>query len=203
MADTGFLFPGTAVGDRSIGGGSVNWTDPDNIKADDGSNANTNTAVAFSNSHGLAATNFDFSGIPVGSTIDGIEAQCGDFKVDTTAATPRWGTTKLVLADDSDGSQAKHTAWTSINWTTSDVTDQVGGASDLWEETIGLSDVQDVDWGFFIGIAVTGDTNTTFDIDFMQMKVYYTTGPVITDVDGDETWDDGTAGLVITGTNFV
>ena len=28
-------------------------------------------------------------------------------------------------------------------------------------------------------------------------------GPVITDVDGDETWDDGATGLVITGSNFV
>jgi hypothetical protein len=81
-------------------------------------------------------------------------------------------------------------------------TDEAGGASDLWGETIGVSDVTDVDWGFWVSVVNPDADIENINIDFMQMKVYYT--PIsITDVDTDETWDDGDTGLVITGTGFV
>ncbi len=201
MADTGFLFPGTAVGNRTISGSDDDWSDPDNIKADDAAIAQVVIGAAGETSSGLSASNFDFSGIPAGSTIDGIEVQVGDYLVDTVAGIPAWDVVKLVLADDSDGSENK--LGELATWSTSPKTDQAGGASDKWGETIDLSDVQDVDWGFFVGVRGLISA-TTFDIDFMQMKVYYTDAtPNITDVDGDETWDDGDTGLVITGTNFV
>ena len=197
MADTGFLFPGTAVGNRTISGGDVNWVNPDNIKADDTSMATANVSSGSPNTNGLAASNFDFSG--VAGTIDGIEVQVGDYSVGI-ADDADWAVGKLILADDSDGGTSKHTAL--ADFTISDQTDQMGGASDLWDETIGVSDVQDVDWGFFVGLDWISATIVLVNIDFMQMKVYYT--PIsITDVDGDETWDDGDTGLVITGTGFV
>ncbi len=199
MADTGFLFPGTAAGDRTITGGDLNWSSPDNIKADDGFNSPCFVGSASPNSNGLAASNFDFSG--VSGTIDGIEVQIGDYVV-TAGDDVDWVVGKLILADDSDGGTSKHTDL--ADWTNSNQTDQMGGASDLWDETINLSDVQDVDWGFFVGIDWISGTSVQPDIDFLQMKVYYTPViPIITDVDTDETWTDGDTGLVITGTNFV
>jgi len=165
MADTGWKFPGTAVGNRPVAGAGENWASPDNIKADDGSDA---SVMGFEpwRSYGLAATNFDFSGIPGGSTIDGIEVRVGDYSDDGGTV---WGVCKLILADDSDGSVSKHADLATPG---SLQTDEAGGSVDLWSETIGLSDVQDSDWGFF----VTGEGNLfeTLSVDFMQMKVYYT-----------------------------
>jgi hypothetical protein len=194
MPDTGWVFPGTAVGNRSIGG-NVNWVSADNIKADD-----TSTSTVFINtnaSQGLAGSNFDFSGIPAGSTIDGIEVRVGDYSGLTSAV---WERVKLILADDSDGTEDKKSEFAA--WSASEQTDEGGGASDLWSEgSISLSDVQDVDWGFFIAVEAAIEVGPT--VDFFQMKVYYTQAtPIITDVDTDETWTDGDTGLVITGTIF-
>ncbi len=204
MADTGFVFPDTAVGNRAITDSDADWTNPDNIKADDSSDATVILVSAGDLSRGLAASNFDFSVIPAGATIDGIEVQVGDYNEGSGDALV-WdngfgtGHCKLILADNTDGSVTKHTSLTDP--TTTDATDQAGGAADLWSETISDTDVKDVDWGFFVGL-FTIPANGDMFIDFMQMKVYYTPGPIITDVDTDETWTDGDTGLVITGTDF-
>ena len=193
MADTGFLFPGTGA-NRPIAS-NTDWTDPTNCTADDGSDSSL-VFAGFGASDGLAASNFDFSGVPDGSTIDGIEVRVGDYN--ETVGDIIWADCKLILADDTDGTEDKFASL--IAPTTSDQTDEAGSASDLWSETINPSDVKDVDWGFFISVSTALISNMF--IDFMQMKVYYT--PIsITDVDTDETWDDGDTGLVITGTGFV
>lgn len=197
MADTGFLFPGTAAGDRVITGGDIDWANPSNITADDASDASIGVSSGSPNSRGLAASNFDFSSVE--GTIDGIETRVGDFLL--SSGDVDWVVGKLILADDSDGGTSKHSAL--ADWSGARQTSEMGGSADLWDETIGVADVQDVDWGFFLGVDwITGITSPL--VDFMQMKVYFTPGlPVITDVDGDEQWDDGDSGLVITGTNFV
>lgn len=200
MADTGFLFPGTAVGNRTISGSTDDWTGPDNIKADDSSDATAAIDTTSDISAGLAASNFDFSSIPSGSVINGIEIRVGDYD-EGSAGDGDFTTLKLILADDSDGSVSKHADLTPPGGTT-DVTDEAGGASDLWSETIGLSDVQDVDWGFFVGVSESAGS-PFFDIDYLQMKVYFTPKPEITDVNTTESWDNGDSGLVITGTDFV
>ncbi len=169
MADTGWVFPGTAVADRPISGSSWDWINQDNIKADDGNNAEDSGSPT-GDSSGLAASNFDFSSIPAGSIIDGIEVQVGDYR--KQGGTWGWAVVRLILADDSDGTENKNADLAAP--TESDQTDQVGGASELWSETIGLSDVQDVDWGFFIGAdRISGPGVESFFVDFMQMKVYY------------------------------
>lgn len=53
-------------------------------------------------------------------------------------------------------------------------------------------------------VETTFTTTDTGDEMLGAIGVFYTlSGPVITDVDTDETWDDGSTGLVITGTGFV
>ena len=120
MADTGFLFPGTAVGNRAITGGDRNWINTDNIKADDTSDATWFSISANEQSNGLAASNFDFSGIPAGSTIDGIEVRVGDYSGSSNSVFT-WDVLRLILADDSDGSVNRNTDLTAP--TTSDQTD--------------------------------------------------------------------------------
>lgn len=169
MADTGWKFPGTTSGIRDSGG-TESWANPGNIAADDGSVASV-THSGFASSLGLSGTNFDFSVIPSGSTIDGIEAQVGDYREALTSAL--WAETGLALADQSDGTEDKFSELAAI--TGSNQTDQMGGASDLWSETIARSDVQDIDWGFWVRTQ-DFDNGSTVHIDFMQMKIYYTEG---------------------------
>ena len=170
MADTGWIFPGTAVGDR--GAGDADWSNPDNIKIDDGSDASVNLGGGpTEDSRGLAASNFDFSSIPSGATIDGIEVRVEDYLVAGGGVSVDWSNCRLILADDSDGSENKESELLDPSF--SDQTDEAGGASDLWGETITRADVQDVDFGFFVGVTLVAGTPTTH-VDSMQMKVFYT-----------------------------
>jgi len=202
MADTGFVFPGTAVGNRAVSGGGPSWSDPDNIKVDDTSDATT--TVAGTRTLGLAATNFDFSS--VSGTIDGIEVQVGDYsRTESVPGDLIWtvavaGGCNLILADDSDGSENKEDEF--LIPTGSDQTDQGGGASDLWGETISDTDVKDVDWGFFISWESSGGGQTP-QVDFMQMKVYFTNPVTITSVNAGSAWTDGDTDIAIVGTNLV
>jgi len=168
MADTGWKLPGTAVANRTIAGSDDDWTGADNIKVDDFSNASV-TMGAGAESSGLAASNFDFSAIPAGATIDGIEAQVGAYTASLSSVSV--AALRLILADNSDGSVSKHADLTFFN--TFPTTDEVGGAADLWSETITRANVQDIDWGFFIGVQTSG-LGDGGNVDFMQMKVYYT-----------------------------
>ena len=167
MADTGWKFPGTMDGNRLP---NTAWVNPDNAKADDGSNA-TVTLVGTSTSSALAASNFDFSSIPADAHIDGIEIRVGDYSLDTGSS--HWIFCKLILADDSDGSENKSSVM--LDPTTSLQTDEVGGASDLWTENIRRADVTDVDFGFFIQTTNTSGT-VVLSVDFMQMRVFYHEG---------------------------
>ncbi len=200
MADTGFVFPDTTDGSRAISGAIRAWISPDNIKADDGSETRWITGGGGSeSSFGVAASNFDFSSIPAGATIDGIEVRCGDYSHESGGATI-WDVVKLILADDADGSENKNSVF--VSPTTSLQTDEAGGVSDLWSETINLSDVQDVDWGWFVG---QFDSAASIDhfIDFMQMKVYYTPlNPTITSVNAGSAWTDGDSNIEIVGTDL-
>ena len=176
MADTGFLFPGTAVGNRAITDSDADWTDFNNIKADDANTALIVLTSPGSTSSGLAGSNFDFSSIPAGATIDGIEIQVGDYIRDSNVQ--EWVVLRLILADDTDGSANKEADL--IEPTTSLQTDEGGGASDLWSETISEGDVKDVDWGFFVGSdLISGPGGPDLDVDFMRMKVYYMPPPVV------------------------
>jgi len=216
MADTGWKFPGTAVGNRAVSGSTSDWSNPDNIKADDASVAGI-TVLGGQLSRGLAATNFDFSSIPVGATIDGIEIQLGDYEkisgIELSTTNLR-----LILADGSDGTENKFldvASWGSIQ------TDEAGGAADLWTETITRADVQDVDWGWFISVDAAF-VQGIGEVDFMQMKVYYTLGgptpglgsltitgllplipPSITSVNAGAAWADGDTNLEIVGSSLI
>lgn len=170
MPDTGFLFPGTAVGNRPVTSSIGDWTTPNNIKADDAADAEI-TIGSFSPCRGLAASNFDFSSIPAGSSIDGIEVRLGDYIVDNNQATRH--SLRLILSDNSDGTENKATGIP--EWNTFVQTAETGGATDLWTETIELSDVLNSNFGWFVNAEDLG--TVIINVDYMQMKVYYTEPP--------------------------
>ena len=215
MADTGYKFPGTAVGDRAITSAVNTWGSPNNIKLDDAAEATNQSSNVDEISFGLAASNFDFTSIPIGATIDGIEVRVGDYFLAVSTQDHDWTTVRLILADNTDGSVNRFADFT--DWTDTAQTDGSGNSSDLWSETINDTDVKDVDWGFFIGITSQVSVVSRAEIDFMQMKVYYSTNPSpglvaltitgsaplippsIKSVNSDAAWTDGDTNINIDG----
>jgi len=75
------------------------------------------------------------------------------------------------LADDSDGSEDKSAELPIWSFTKNF---DAGGAYDLWGGTLSIADVEDVDFGFFVGLGGdAGGTNTAI-VDSMQMRIHYT-----------------------------
>lgn len=178
MANTSATYPGTAATAAGSGSNIVSWSNADNSKLSDNIYA---TAVGgyiedpvTSQTNMLKVTNFDFSAIPAGATIDGIKVTI-EKKSSHDTGSNYCRDYKLVLqkADGTAGATDKADAAT--NWGTSDTSIDYGGAADKWGLTPTLADVQDVDWGVrFEGTTVNASLAVTSSVDSISMTVYYT-----------------------------
>lgn len=78
MSDTGLIYPTTAATAAEAPYSTIDWVNPTNITACDGSSA---TCTGASRSYVLYAKSFNFAALPDGATIDGVEFsilwQCG------------------------------------------------------------------------------------------------------------------------------
>jgi hypothetical protein len=168
QTDTGWVFPGTVVGDRTVVAGNTNWTNPSNATADDGNNATVALTLG-GITRGLAATNFDFSSIPAGAVIEGIEVRVGDYSLDVGSVVTR----HVILIDRNDNDEALDRFAELPNPTTTPATNDVGGVGDLWGGwKISRDYLQDADFGFFIAFTRISET-PTISVDFLQMKIHY------------------------------
>ena len=164
MADTGFIFAG-ATG--QISGPDVAWTSVGNLLADDGSDAVINLTAAES-SRIVLVDQFDFSSLPTSITIDGITVQMVDYL--KTGVDVDWTVVRLQLADDTAGTNNREADL--LGYTASDQTDEAGGVSELWFETIGRADVTDPDWG--VRWDVFSNIGGIGNLDAVKMRVNYT-----------------------------
>jgi hypothetical protein len=155
----------------SVSRSKTGWSNPDNVKASDDAYA-VNLVNKLDESDWLRATNFDFSGIPAGSTIDGIEAKiehhCGNAGVVFDGS---------VYLRKSSGQVGSNKASASY-WPTSDaeVTYPVtGGATDKWGTTWTLAEIQNINFGIDLS-ALNGDVNAARNayVDCISIRVYYT-----------------------------
>lgn len=175
MADTGWVFPGTAASDRNLFANE--WGTPDNIKATDANNA---TCVgskfdlpspgnpAAEDGAELIATNFGLS-VPAGATITGVEARIkgrsdpnlvGELAYLTNGVSPRlYGTAKVDT-------------WTDLPTSDPQGTHIYGTPTDLWGATLTPTIVNGTDFGW---IFMTYDETAPLNmlVDYMQIKVYY------------------------------
>ena len=160
MATTGVKYPGTVEDDASVG--TVAWTNPGNVAADDGSNATASLFVE--QSHYLVARNFDFSAIPTGSTIDSVVVTV---QRDGTSGNVEDVIVKLWQAGPAGDNHAASGYW--------------GGPSEnigysgfgTWGLTLSRDDVNDADFG--VCISVENDTGGAIPaIDFITMEIVYT-----------------------------
>ena len=178
VTDTGWKFPGTAADNdaRSIPGANSLWANESNILADDGSVASWAVGPTPPDvSYALSATNFDFSSIPTGAVIVGVEVRVGDHQ-QVGGSGLSWTFLQLILADNSDGTENRNASLTAPSGSL--VTDDVGGASDSWSETLRAADVQNSNFGFYVSQTGT-DADDDFDVDFMQMKIYWVVRRII------------------------
>lgn len=140
-------------------GGGTSWTNPNNIKVQDGAVA---TAIATtSQTSDLQATNFGFSAAGV---ISGIQV---DIKCSTSTGAPTlnpvlskasaaYGTRKVATVDN-----------TSLGFIS------FGGPTDLWGGTWSLADVNGAGFGCqFYALNASG--SSTFSVDFVRITVYST-----------------------------
>lgn len=152
--------PGTMADDATYG--TVAWSDPDNAKTSNDSDASI--TLSQQASHYLKATNFGFS-IPTGATINGILVEV---ELQATNVTSIDVEAKIVKSDGSIGStdKAKEASLpdTDTYWS-------YGSSTELWGETWTPADINDADFGFVFAVSAYGATT---NIDHIRMTVSYT-----------------------------
>lgn len=177
-ADTGFLTFGANAAVAGAGDGNGFETSPTFANTDDTNfttSANTGTGNAtdgcttFNQSEDDAHNfyNFGFS-IPVGATIDGIEATTIN-KWSTNT-----GTNQLCLGLSWDAGSSWTSAIASTDIQTAEETDTYGGAANTWGRTWTITELNNTNFRVRIMIDPGGANTTTASLDYLQIKVYYT-----------------------------
>lgn len=166
MASTGFK---PARAGSSVDSGTAVWSNPDNVELDDGNFADT-VAGDSEIADTLRCVDFDFSSIPGGSTILGIEVRYRRFN-DSTSIPISSTSLQLVLAGVSEGSAKTVNG----DWEASETANTQGGAADLWGDTPSLTDVQTNTYGVdIIPTWLTGGAGSGgAKIDIVEMNVHY------------------------------
>ncbi len=143
MADTGLLLGGAAV--SGSGGITAAWSNPSNVL--DSSDANfsgTSLSIIGGTSHALEVTGFDFSAIPSGATINGVEARIR--RSNSASGNVQDGNIRLMVA----GAAAGDNKAAGGNWPSSLGNADYGGAADLWGLSLSAAQVKASDFGLSI-----------------------------------------------------
>lgn len=168
MADTGAIYPGTAATESVLPEDDSTWGNPNNIKADDGSNATAGLDDEYIYSYRLKATNFGFS-LPAGATIDGILVE---IERSASAATVI-DCYRVQLLDAAGALVGDNKADVGTFWTTTPTIKEFGGATDKWNATPTEAMVEDADFGVVLTFH-NGISYSVAQVDFIRMTVYYT-----------------------------
>mgnify|MGYP006953630230 CR=1 FL=1 len=175
MAVTDYKFPGTAANVNN--GGYFQWSNVDNIKADDSDSALTCTnGTADKNpTDYLTATNFGFTStdIPTGATINGIEF------VINRAGSEADSQYDYQLYMLKAGTQHGDNLASATKWPTSLTDATYGGATSLLGGTWAQTDIVGVTtFGFQLAIKnhIASDANEFTAVEYVKLRVYYTEG---------------------------
>jgi hypothetical protein len=173
MASTGEVFPTQGTTTSEAPWSDNTWTSPENVTANDATYASVTAGTfdATDQTFVLKAFTFDFSGIPSGSTIDGVTARV-EARADSTSvfidlaqlldtARAKVGT-NLALAPSND-----------IALTTSDTVYTIGGSANLWGNALTEAWVKDADFGIALGVRADVANSQVF-IDYVTLEIEYT-----------------------------
>lgn len=180
MAVTSWQFVKSTTGASVSGIGTVAWSGPTNIEADDATRAIATSLGAGAKSYWLRGYfNFTTSDVPSGATIDGVEVE-----VDTYNATSylcRFYAARIVIGGTINGTDVS--GMPSTTWGNSPIGEgklTLGGASNLWNATPTDSDVRGSTFGVAISVENYEASKTRAPgVDYIRMRIYYTTSAVI------------------------
>lgn len=166
MSVTDWKFPGTAV---VVDTGQANWNNPDYVKVADTNYATcTSKTLNLTPVNTLRATNFDFSSIPSGATIGGIEVQVQRY-VDV-GKTAKDNTVQLRITAGLVGNNKA----SGVKWPTSLEERTYGGATDKWGTSIVTSDLNSYFGLDFIPAVDDNGDGTTLYVNYIAIRIYYT-----------------------------
>ncbi|MDP2676648.1 MAG: DUF2341 domain-containing protein [bacterium] len=169
--DTGWVPAGTGANDASVG--TTVWTSPENITADNDTRASV--SLGAESSQYLYASNFNFSSVPDSAIIVGIETRRQAHQTSFAACQD-----SVLRLFNAAGTPAGNDKSAGSSWTTTvDTEVTYGGPSDTWGLSPDVSDIKDTDWGWGISATNPGSTGDCA-VDFMEMKVHYTTSNTAT-----------------------
>lgn len=151
----------------SSGGGSVAWSNPTDIQADDTSWA----VVSFPGagySNYLKASHFGFA-IPSGATITNISFSFAR-KASLTSRITEYLVKLLNTSGLTDGNNVGSGAF----WTSPEAVTTVSGDATYWGVTLTPALVNDVDFGLAIEVSAASGVAVTASVDYVSCTVTYT-----------------------------
>lgn len=167
------LFPTSGTDDSTVG--TITWSNPGNITAQDTSRA-TATASGTASTHYVKGSSYGFA-IPSGVTITGIVVTVGKFRNGGATGQIRDNSVRLLKGGVYTGSDY---ADTSTNWTTGQSTITYGGTTDLWGTTWTDTDINASNFGAALSAKGTvAGTDRVANVDYIIITVYYNNGVTI------------------------
>lgn len=171
MADTGFVL--VTSGSNNSSAGTVAWTNPGNVTADDAARATS--AMDKSTTQYLFAQNIG-SVVPAGATIDGIIV-----RLQKSQNAGAWNVTDLLVNLLKAGAVVgSNLADTVTAWPSSDSDVDYGGAANLWGTTWTAADVNGSGFGVCVRAQCPGGVRTA-QVDAVWIKVFYTEAIIFSD----------------------
>lgn len=180
--DTGVVVPtlGTAASSWGAFSGGTAWTNASNLLS---SNDVYATCAAASSPKPLIASGFDFSAIPVGAELIGIQGSV-ELKCSSNGATNALAMNFVADYSDTAGTAVYSADYTSITPTTTDATYTLGGSESVsnWDvfqynaNDVGRVTVTNIkNPKFGVMVAGNGSWAVTHSVDQMTARVWYRT----------------------------
>jgi hypothetical protein len=171
MATTGAKLPTAAVTAAESPWLDNDWTTPEGICGAGTANVTAATYDAGDQTYVLKAQGFDFSAIPVGSTINGVTCVVNGYY-----ATAAVSIDLLQLLDTTGAKVGTNQAATPIALTTGAANYTKGGAADKWGLALDAAWVKNVNFGVALGCLAggTGNSNNDVYIDSVTLEIDYT-----------------------------
>lgn len=190
VAPTGAANSGvkTAGSSADDGGTFGPWTTMTLTTISDNTYAVSGTVSVGNVSSVLRLYNFT-SGVPTGATILGVEVAV-ESKKTVISGTPIFSG-RVGLSIDGTNVSGTSKTLSAAEVTTSDSTTTKGGSTDTWGNTFTASDLAASNFSLLFWFIVTGSGSETWSIDYVTVKVYYTTPITIADSAGSVTLVSG------------
>lgn len=164
MAQTSITLPGTGADNNAFG--TVTWSNPGNITADDASYATTGAMGGSQQTHYLKATNFGFA-IPAGAAINGIECYTKGFR---SGGTMYPEIIKMVINGTVTGNNKGNLI---TEWGAGEAEKVVGANNDTWGLTPSADDINSATSGVVIAFRSGPDT-PSISINSIKLRITYT-----------------------------